>query len=112
MDGVVGKELLELGVQLGGQRLVVRHDQHRPLHVLDHVGHGEGLARAGHAHQHLVFFAAAQPLGQGLDGLGLIAGGFKRGDELEHGSLRASAADGNLVILSAGALQFHREVMG
>ena len=33
VDGVVRKELLELGVQLGGQRLVVRHDQHRPLHV-------------------------------------------------------------------------------
>ena len=30
------------------------------------------------------FFAAAQPFGQGLDGLGLIAGGLEGGNELEH----------------------------
>ena len=56
VDGVVRKELLELAVKLGGQRLVVRHDQRGPLHGLDDVGHREGLARAGHAHQHLVLF--------------------------------------------------------
>ena len=90
VDGVVRKELLELGEQLGGQGLVVRHDQHRPLHLLDHVGHREGLARAGHAHQHLVLFAAAQARGEGLDGLGLIAGRLKGGDELEGGLGRHS----------------------
>ena len=87
VDGVVREELLELGVELGGQRLVVRHDQRGPLHVLDDVGHGEGFARAGHAHQHLMLFAAAQPFGQRLDGLRLIAGGLEGGDELEHAFL-------------------------
>jgi len=84
MNGIVGKELFEFRVELGGQRLVVRHDQRGPLHVLDHVGHGECLARAGHAHQHLVLLAGAQSFGQGLDGLGLIAGGFEGTDQLEH----------------------------
>ena len=60
MDGVVGKELLELAIELGGQRLVVRHHQRGPLLLLDDVGHGEGLARAGHAHEHLVLFAPAR----------------------------------------------------
>ncbi len=59
VNGVVRKELLELGVELCGQRFVVRHDQHGPLHLLDHVGHGEGLAGAGHAHQHLLSLAPA-----------------------------------------------------
>ena len=31
------------------------------------------------------FFACAQPFGEGLDGLRLIAGRFKRGNELEGG---------------------------
>ena len=82
--GVVGKELLELGVELGGQGFVVRHHQDGPLDVLDHVGHGEGLAGAGHAHQDLMCFLAAQSFGQGFDGLGLIAGGLEGGNELEH----------------------------
>ncbi len=60
MDGVVRKELLELAVELGGQRLVVRQHQRRPLHGLDDVGHRERLARAGDAHQHLLLAAVAQ----------------------------------------------------
>ena len=35
----------ELGAELRRQRLVVRQHQRRPLHALDDVGHGEGLAR-------------------------------------------------------------------
>ena len=34
--------------------------------------------------KHLVMFSAAQPLGQSLDGLRLIAGGLEGGFELEH----------------------------
>jgi hypothetical protein len=49
-----GKKFLELAVELGGQRLVGRQDQRRALGLLDHLGHGEGLARAGDAEQHLV----------------------------------------------------------
>ena len=73
-----GKELLELAVKLGGQRLVVRQHQRRPLHGLDDVGHGERLARAGHAHQHLLLAAGAQAVDQGRDGLRLIAGRLER----------------------------------
>ena len=57
VDGVVGEEFLEFAVELGGQGLVVRHHQRGPLLLLDDVGHGEGLAGAGHAHEHLVLLA-------------------------------------------------------
>ena len=54
LDRVVGEEALELAVELRRQRLVGGEDQRRPLRRLDHLGHGEGLARAGDAEQHLV----------------------------------------------------------
>ena len=41
---VVGEELPELRAQLGGQRLVVGQHQGGPLHLLDDLGHGIGLA--------------------------------------------------------------------
>ena len=84
MDRVLGKEFLEFAVKLGGQRLVVRHDQRGPLHLLDHVGHGEGLARAGHPHQHLLFAVFGQAADQGLHGLGLVACQRKWTCELKH----------------------------
>ena len=52
--GVAGEELLELGVELGGQRLVVAHHQRGAAQAGDDVGHGEGLAAAGDAQQRLV----------------------------------------------------------
>ncbi len=55
LDRVVREELLELRGELRRERLVVGHDQRRPLDLLDHVGHGEGLAAAGDAEQGLVF---------------------------------------------------------
>ena len=45
-DGVVGEELLELLVELGGQRLVMGQHQGRALGALDDLRHDEGLARA------------------------------------------------------------------
>ena len=83
------KELLELGVELGGERLVVRQDQRRPLQLLDDVGHRERLAGAGDAHEHLLAAAFAQVAHERLDGGGLVAGGLERGFELElHGRAR------------------------
>ncbi len=73
---VLREEALELPVELGGQRLVVRDHQGRPVDPLDDVGHGEGLARAGDPQQHLVFGALVQAVDQGLDGLRLVAGGL------------------------------------
>ena len=84
-DRVLGKELLELGIELGGQRLVVRHHQSRPAVLGDHVGHGERLARAGDAHERLVGPALAQPIDQALDRLRLIAGRLKWTYKLECG---------------------------
>ena len=51
LDRVVGQQLAELVGQLGGQRLVRRHDQRRPLHLLDQPGRRRRLAGAGGAEQ-------------------------------------------------------------
>ncbi len=72
LHGVVGEELAELVAQLGGQRLVGSHDQRRLSHPGDDVGHGEGLARAGHAEQRLAAITALQTGGQSGHRLGLI----------------------------------------
>ena len=45
-DGVLGEELLQLGIKLGGERLVVRKDERWPLGLLDDVGNGERLPRS------------------------------------------------------------------
>ena len=58
LDRVVGKEALELAVELRRQRLVGREDQRRALRRLDHLRHREGLAGAGDAEQHLGAVAA------------------------------------------------------
>ena len=79
LDRVVGKETLELAVKLGGQGLVRRQHQRRTLRRLDDLGHGEGLARAGNAEQHLVAFLRVR-LGHKLGNrLRLIALGLEFG---------------------------------
>ncbi len=85
VDGVVGKKLAELGIELSGQRLVVGHHQGGLLDLLDHIGHGEGLPRAGDAHQHLVLFPFGQAADQRVDRLRLIAGGGEGTDQLKSG---------------------------
>ncbi len=77
LDRVVGKEALELAVELRGQRLVGRENQRRALRRLDHLGHGEGLARAGDAEQHLIALVAPHPLDQLRDRLRLVALGLE-----------------------------------
>ena len=47
LDGVIGKELLELSVKLGRQGFVVRHYDRWPLQLFDHVGHRKGFTGAG-----------------------------------------------------------------
>ena len=71
---VPGEKLLELVVELGGQRLVVRDHKRGPLDLLDHVRHGEGLARARYPEQDLVFEPLDDAVGKLLDRLGLVAG--------------------------------------
>ena len=59
LDRIVGEEALELAVELRGEDLVRREHERRALQRLDHLGHGEGLARAGDAEQHLGLLALA-----------------------------------------------------
>ena len=68
LDRVVGKEALELAVELRGERLVRREDQRRALRPLDHLRHGEGLAGAGDAEQHLVALLLADAFDELADG--------------------------------------------
>ena len=68
-----GKELLELVIELRRQRLVVRQDQRRPIRLLDDLGHGEGLARAGDPEQRLVLLAGGKAGDQFLNGAALVA---------------------------------------
>src|SRR5690606_5277859 len=76
-NGVLGKELLELTVELRRQGLVGSHHHGGPLHPLDDVGNGEGLARTGNTEQGLVGKARLQALYQFFDGLGLVASGLE-----------------------------------
>ena len=83
LDRVLREEALHLAVELRGQRLVGRQHQRRPLLRGDDVGHGEGLARAGDAQQHLVALAVRHALDELADRLGLVAGRLVVGHQLE-----------------------------
>ena len=83
LDGVLGEELAELGVQLGGERLVVGQDQRRLVVVGDRPGERRGLARAGRPEQRLVADAVGQTRAEPLDRGRLVAGRLERGDERE-----------------------------
>ena len=41
---VLREELLELRIKLGGESFVMGNDEGRLLQLLNHIGHGEGLA--------------------------------------------------------------------
>ena len=83
LDRVLGEEPLELLVELGGERLVVRHHQRRAVHRRDHLRHREGLPRPGDAEQHLVRVAAVQPFNQFGDRADLIPAYLEVTDKLE-----------------------------
>ena len=89
---VVGDEVLdrvrrevrpELVAELRGERLVVRHDQRRPLDRLDRRGHRHRLAGAGGAEQRQAAVPALDPVRQGFDRLRLVGGRRVDGVELE-----------------------------
>ena len=86
LDGVLGEELPQLAVELGGERLVVREHQGGLAVVRDGVGQRHGLARPGHPQQRLVLLAPREPGAELGDGLGLIAGRGERGDDFETGA--------------------------
>ena len=49
LDGILGEELLELAVELRGERLVVREDEGGPSRIGDDLRHRHGLPRTGDA---------------------------------------------------------------
>src|SRR5688572_12421929 len=61
----------------------VGHDQRGPVHARNYLRHAVGLARAGHAEQHLVLVAAVQALNQLGHGVDLIAAQLEVGCEVE-----------------------------
>ena len=85
LDGVVGEEVVEFGVELGGQGLVVGQHQGRALHLGDDLGHDVGLARAGGAEEGLALHPIADAGDELADGAGLVAGGPEVGGDLEGG---------------------------
>ena len=74
MDLVFRKELLKLGKELGGQSFIVGQDQGGFAGILNQVGHGEGLARAGYTHQCLVLLAPQNSVSQCGNGGRLVTG--------------------------------------
>ncbi|MNS73539.1 hypothetical protein D3C72_1069820 [compost metagenome] len=62
LDRVLREKVAELAVQLRRQGLVRGEDDGGPAHARDDVGHGVGLARAGHAQQGLEGQSVGNPL--------------------------------------------------
>ncbi|MPN02203.1 hypothetical protein SDC9_149417 [bioreactor metagenome] len=72
LDRVFREKLPELRVQLCRQCLVGRKHDGGLAQARDHVGHGEGLARARHAQQRLEGLAVIDAFDQFFDGRRLI----------------------------------------
>ena len=73
LHGVLREEVAHFSVGLRGERLVGRHDEGGDAEPRDDVRHRVGLARTRHAEQRLEHDAVLKPLGERLDGRGLIA---------------------------------------
>ena len=72
LDRVVRQQVLELGRQLGGEGLVGRQYQGRPLQLLDQPCRRRALSGAGRAEQHDVLLPGPDAPRQLGDGLGLV----------------------------------------
>src|SRR5205823_13527788 len=73
LDSVVREKLLELVIELRRQSFVMRQHQRRTPDVLDHLGHGVGLARASNPEQYLMLFSGVDTPGEFIDGTCLVA---------------------------------------
>ena len=69
---VLWEKLAELAVELSGQGFVRRKDDGGTAHARNHIGHGEGFARARHAQQGLKDFAVVDAFDQFVDSRGLV----------------------------------------
>ena len=79
LHAAVGEEGLQFRAELGREGLVVGDNEGGPLDLLDDGGHRKRLAGAGHAEEHLGVHALLNAGREGLDGLGLVAGGLVGG---------------------------------
>ena len=68
----MGKQFLELTIQLTSQRLVVGKHKSRTVHPFNDIGHRKGLAGSGSTFQHLFLFSFLQAFAKGINGFGLI----------------------------------------
>ncbi len=83
LDAVLGEELAQLARDLCGERLVGREQDRRLLHLRDHAGDRERLARARDAEERLVPLSGLDALGQTRDRVRLVTGRGELGDQLE-----------------------------
>jgi hypothetical protein len=83
LDPVLREELAQLAGDLRGERLVGREEDRRSLHLGDHAGDRERLARPRDAQERLEATARLDALGEIGDRAGLVAGGGELGDQLE-----------------------------
>ena len=84
LDRIVREELLELLVELPGERLVVHQDQRGLLHPRDHIGHRKGLTGPRHAEEGLMFATFLEAGLQGINGRALVPGGLVWSFELKR----------------------------
>ena len=82
-DGVLGEELLQLGIELRGERLVVRKDECWPLRLLDDVGDGEGLPRSRRSQEDLVMQTIPETFDEFRNRGWLVTGGDEVGAQGE-----------------------------
>jgi len=75
--GIFGKKLFEFIEELGGQGLVGGYNKRWPFRPGNDVGHGKGLAGTGNTEEYLVFIAFLQGMGEGFNGLRLVAKRFE-----------------------------------
>ena len=55
LQRVLGEKILKFAVKLGRQGLILSQYQRRLVQLLDHIGHGKGLAGAGDPQQGFKF---------------------------------------------------------
>ncbi len=90
----MGEEALEFVVELGGQSLVVGHDEGGAVGSLDDFGGGESFTRSGDAEQDLMLFAVEDAAGERVDGARLVALGSVAAYQLEvHNPLYGRGAE-------------------
>ena len=93
-DGVLREELLELGVELRGECLVVRKDECWSLGLLDDVGDGEGFPCPSGPQQHLMMQTLPKPFDEFGDCGRLVTGGDKVGAQRERSPCGGGLFDG------------------